>query len=97
MSSSSAASSAQPVAGPVGLSWTPPDKRENGVYLDVADLGGYEIRYKKTTDTKYTYISINDPWTNTYNFEWLEGSYVFQIAAFDKNGVYSPFVDIQRQ
>lgn len=95
--SSSSAVSAQPVAGPVGLSWTPPDKRENGNYLDIADLGGYEIRYKKTTDTKYTYISINDPWTNTYQFEWLDGSYVFQIAAFDKNGIYSPFVDIHKQ
>lgn len=96
-SASSAASNGQHVAGPVGISWTAPNKRENGDYLDIADLGGYEIRYKKTTDPKYTYISINDPWTNTYNFPWLEGDYIFQIAAFDKNGVYSPFVDILRQ
>lgn len=98
-SSSSAASSATGlhVAGPVGISWTAPDKRENGDHLDITDLGGYEIRYKKVSDSKYTYISINDAWTNTYNFPWLEGDYIFQIAAFDKNGVYSPFVDIQRQ
>lgn len=98
-SSSSAASSSNGlhVAGPVGISWTAPNKRENGDYLDITDLGGYEIRYKKTSDSKYTYISINDAWANTYNFPWLDGDYVFQIAAFDKNGVYSPFVDIQRQ
>lgn len=95
--SSSSSSNAQSVAGPVGISWIPPDKRENGDFLDITDLGGYELRYKKATDTEYTYISINDPWKNTYNFEWLEGNYVFQIAAFDKNGVYSPFIDIQRQ
>lgn len=94
--SNSSASSAQSVAGPVGLSWAPPDKRENGEYLNITDVGGYEIRYKKATDTKYTYISITDAWTNTYNFAWLEGDYVFQIAAFDKNGVYSPFVDIHK-
>ena len=74
-----------------------PDKRENGAQLYIDELGGYEIRYKKTADTKYTYVSINDPWTQSYKFDWLEGDYIFQIAAFDKNGVYSPFVDIQRQ
>ena len=96
-SSSSSAANGQHVAGPVGISWTAPNKRENGNYLDITEVGGYEIRYKKTTDTKFTYISINDAWTTTYNFPWLEGDYIFQIAAFDKNGVYSPFVDIQRQ
>ncbi|MEN0038554.1 MAG: carbohydrate-binding protein [Cellvibrio sp.] len=95
-SSSSSAPSSQKVAGPVGISWTAPGLRENGTYLDVTELGGYEIRYKKTGDSKYTYVSINDPWTNNYKFEWLEGDYIFQIAAFDKNGIYSPFVDIHK-
>ncbi len=71
--------------------------RENGTYLDITELGGYEIRYKKLTDTRYTYVSSADAWTMRYDFPYLaEGDYVFQIAAFDKNGVYSPFVDIQR-
>ena len=96
-SSSSAANNAQHVAGPVGITWTAPNARENGDYLDITDLGGYEIRYKKASDSTFTYISINDAWTTSYQFPWLEGDYVFQIAAFDKNGVYSPFVDIQRQ
>lgn len=85
------------LSGPVGISWTAPTMRENGTYLDITELGGYEIRYKKLTDTKYTYVSIADAWTMRYDFPYLaEGDYVFQIAAFDKNGVYSPFVDIQR-
>lgn len=58
---------------------------------------GMKSATKKTDETKYTYLSINDPWTQSYKFDWLEGEYIFQIAAFDKNGVYSPFVDIQRQ
>lgn len=86
------------LSGPVGISWTAPSMRENGTYLDITELGGYEIRYKKLTDTRYTYVSIADAWTMRYDFPYLaEGDYVFQIAAFDKNGVYSPFVDIQRQ
>jgi hypothetical protein len=96
-SSSSASESPTHVAGPVGITWTAPGLRENGSRLDVTELGGYEIRYKKVSDPKYTYISINDAWTTSYKFDWLEGDYIFQIAAFDKNGIYSPFVDIQRR
>jgi hypothetical protein len=95
--SSSSAANSEHVAGPVGISWTAPSLRENGDYLDITDVGGYEIRYKKTADTKYTYITINDAFQNRYDFNYLDGDYVFQIAAFDKNGVYSPFVDIRRQ
>ncbi len=95
--SSSSAVNSQRVAGPVGISWTAPNKRENGDYLDITDVGGYEIRYKNVADAKYTYITINDAFQNRYDFNYLDGDYVFQIAAFDKNGVYSPFVDIKRQ
>jgi hypothetical protein len=95
--SSSSVANSEHVAGPVGISWTAPVKRENGDYLDITDVGGYEIRYKKTVDAKYTYITINDAFQNRYDFAYLDGDYVFQIAAFDKNGVYSPFVDIRRQ
>lgn len=95
--SSSSAAAGERVAGPVGISWTAPNKRENGDYLDITDVGGYEIRYKKVADAKYTYITINDAFQNRYDFNYLDGDYVFQIAAFDKNGVYSPFVNIKRQ
>lgn len=81
----------------MGITWDAPTKRANGTDLYIDELGGYEIRYKKISDVNYTYVTINDPWTMDYKFDWLEGDYEFQIAAFDKNGVYSPFVDIQRQ
>ena len=64
------------------------------ILLDITEVGGYELRYRKIADNAYTYVTINDAWTNTYNFPWLEGNYVFQIAAFDKNGLYSNFVDL---
>jgi hypothetical protein len=82
------------VAGTVGLQWLMPTQRENGEFLDVTELGGYELRYRKDTDTAFTYISINDAWQNFYNFNWLSGNYIFQISAFDKNGMYSGFVDL---
>jgi hypothetical protein len=82
------------VAGPVSFNWTAPNLRENGNTLDITEVGGYELRYRKTSENLYTYISINDAWKNYYNFTWLEGTYIFQIAAFDKNGLYSNFIDL---
>lgn len=82
------------MAGPVSFNWIAPNLRENGSTLDITEVGGYELRYRKTTENSYTYITINDAWTNYYNFAWLEGTYIFQIAAFDKNGLYSNFVDL---
>jgi len=82
------------VAGPVGMNWVAPSQRLDGTTLDISEIGGYEIRYKLTTDANFTYLSINDAYTTQYNFSWLEGNYVFQVAAFDKNGVYSDFVDV---
>lgn len=92
--SSTASSAPNHVAGPVALSWAPPVQRENGSVLDITELGGFEIRYKQENASAYTYITINDGWTSQYNFSWLEGDYIFQIAAFDKNGNYSSFADI---
>lgn len=91
---SSVASSTASVAGPVNVDWTAPTLRENGNTLDITEIGGYELRYRKVTDTDFTYVMINDAWKNSYNFSWLEGDFVFQIAAFDTNGNYSNFVDL---
>jgi hypothetical protein len=92
---SSSAASLDPlythIEGSVGLSWAAPTQRENKAVLDITELGGYQLRYKSLADKNYTYVVINDPWTRTYNFSWLEGDYVFQIAAFDKLGVLSDF------
>lgn len=82
------------VSGGVGLAWRVPTMRENGDPLDITELGGYELRFRTATNENFTYITINDPWTNYYNFSWLVGDYIFQVAAFDKSGVYSNFVDV---
>jgi len=95
--SSSSVATNKYVAGPVGITWTIPNRRENGDYLNMNHVGGYEIRYKKIVDADYTYITINDAFQTRYDFGYLEGDYVFQVAAFDKNGLYSQFVDRRPQ
>lgn len=97
-SSSSAASSlgseGSAVAGPVYLRWNIPRLREDGTTLDISELGGYEVRYRQLSDTEYTYVSVENAYTNELNLAWLEGTYVFEVAAFDKNGLYSRFIKI---
>ncbi|MES2822380.1 MAG: carbohydrate-binding protein [Pseudomonadota bacterium] len=85
------------IAGPVGISWTAPKSRANGQTLDITQIGGYKIRYKLTSAKEFTYVTINDAWTNFYNFSWLEGNYIFQIATFDKDGGYSDYVNILKK
>lgn len=98
-SSSSAASSKAKamIDGPVLINWSPPTHRENGDYLDIAEVGGYQLRYKLKGATDYKRIEIKDGYTDSYYFDYLKGDYVFEIAAFDSNGIYSDFVAILRQ
>lgn len=82
-------------AGSLTLEWYIPTERQSGAYLNLADIGGYEIRYKKSTDTRYTVILINDSSVDRYPLGYLAGSYEFEIATFDKNGNYSDYVKVQ--
>lgn len=94
--SSSVSSVPSALNGPVQVYWSPPNQRENGDYLDITELGGYELRYKRTSDNRYTSIVIEDAYVDSYYFDNLQGEYEFQIAAFDANGVYSAFVQVKR-
>ena len=96
--SSSVASDATAVTvnGPVQIYWSAPHQRENGAFLDITELGGYELRYKRKSETRYTSVIINDSYTDAYYFDNLEGEYEFQIAAYDVNGIYSAFVQVKR-
>ena len=99
--SSSTAASTEPSSevknGEAHFKWMAPAERANGDLINPEELGGYEIRYKAVGDTKYTYVSSGiGPWDNSFVLTGIaNGSYVFEIAAFDKNGLYSDFVNIQ--
>lgn len=92
---SSSGNESSQVAGPVYLRWNIPNKREDGSALDIRELGGYEVRYRRIEDTEYTYINIEDAYKNEANLPSLDGNYVFEVAAFDNNGLYSRFIKIQ--
>lgn len=79
----------------LSFSWSAPALRENGELLAIADLGGYELRYKRVADVAYKTIVIPDRHAKSYELIGLPaGDYEFQIAAYDVNGLYSRFVPL---
>jgi hypothetical protein len=95
--SSQASSTAQqtgPLDGPAVIYWSIPTQRENGDYLDITEIGGYELRYKLKSEEDFTRVNIDSGFTDTYYFDYLQGDYEFEIATFDVNGLYSKFVSI---
>lgn len=91
---SSSSSSAAPVSSDVVIEWYIPTERENGDYLELYEIGGYEIRYKLTSTQDYQSVVIDDGMVDHYDLGKLSGNYEFQIATFDVNGLYSEFVSI---
>ena len=94
---SSAASSSSDSAKPktAKISWDHPKQRENGQFLELEEIGGYEIRYRKPTDVQYSYITVDNNETNEYTIDDANGL-EFEIAVFDINGVYSQFVKVSQ-
>jgi hypothetical protein len=79
----------------VVLMWSPPTERENGEYLLDTELGGYEIRYRKSELEDYEVIVIENGLITEYEFTDLDGDFEFEIAVFDSSGLYSVFVAIK--
>lgn len=94
-SSSSSSSSTGAVGGGVTLDWYIPTERENGDYLELDEIRGYEIKYKKAGDSKFTFVLVNDGNVDRYSFGNLSGNYEFYIATIDTDGIYSDYVKIQ--
>ncbi|MGM8227131.1 discoidin domain-containing protein [Cellvibrio sp. ARAG 10.3] len=92
---SSSSSSGGSNVGGVTLDWYVPTERENGAYLELDEIGGYEIKYKKVSDSKFTVVQINDGSVDRYSLGNLSGTYEFYIATIDVNGVYSEFIEVK--
>lgn len=81
----------------VSLYWSAPSHRINGDDIAIDDLGGYEVRYRKIDEQAYTRVVIEDPLIEQYHIDELaESDYIFEVAAFDKDGLYSDFVTAER-
>jgi hypothetical protein len=74
------------------LSWSLPENRNNFDPLSIADIAGYEIRYRKEGGKEASSIILRDAYTDTISLNLPNSSYEFQIATFDRQGLYSKFV-----
>ncbi len=92
--SSKAASSKQAGALGATIEWRQPAARENGSYLELSEIGGYQIRYKAPTATTFNYITIEGNATTNYVFDKSIIGLKFEIAVYDSAGLYSDFVTI---
>lgn len=81
--------------GSLVLVWSPPTERENGEPLYDTELGGYKIRFRHIDQEDYETITIENSLAEFYEFDNLVGTYYFQIAAYDTDGLYSKFVNIR--
>jgi len=79
------------------LSWSHPTERENGEYLELNDIGGYELRYRQNSLDTFKYIVVNGSQTTTYSLGSLASDNDYQIAVYDINGLYSNYVPISPQ
>lgn len=83
-----------PVEGSVTLEWRAPDHRENGNYLELDEIGGYEIRYRKEGESDFVSVVVENRYATEYELTGLNGAYEFSIAVYDSNGLYSRFVSL---
>lgn len=80
--------------GDVMLYWETPSERTNGDPLPLEELGGYEIRYRQSTDNRFTVLLIRDNSTDQYLLKNIKNpdSAIIEVAAFDREGIYSNWV-----
>ncbi len=82
---------------PVTFDWARPDARENGKLLRTDEIGGYELVRRsggKSTDTTMIKGEGLDVIQYTAYMPYLVND-KFVISAFDTNGLYSDFVEIE--
>lgn len=76
------------------LSWSHPTQRENGEYLELDEIGGYELRYRENSLQPFNSIVLKGSRTTSFNLDNLRANNDYQIAVFDSQGLYSEFVPI---
>jgi hypothetical protein len=91
-SSSVASSSIQPRQATIR--WSHPTQRENGDYLELDEIGGYEIRVRPSGTAVYTYYPIVGNQTTSYPLNNYLSTMTVEIAVYDTQGLYSQFVTV---
>lgn len=76
------------------LTWSHPNQRENGTYLTIDEISGYEIRFKQSTDDNYVYMILTGNRTTSFTTNLIPANSIIEIAVYDTNGLFSAFTPI---
>jgi len=76
------------------IEWAHPIARANGDYLNLDEIGGYDIRYKSSSSSTYTHVDIKGNSTTSYKFTGSLSDLTLEIAVYDTSDVYSEYVTI---
>ena len=76
------------------INWVHPTQRENGNFLELNEIGGYEIRFKEQPMSNYTYVTLYGSSITSYAIDVIPHDSIVEIAVFDVNGIYSAFTPI---
>ena len=76
----------------VKLSWNIPEKDQYGRQLEIYDIDGYEVLYKKEGDMLFNSVIIDDAQATDYRLKNLEpGKYEIMLASFGGDDHYSTY------
>jgi hypothetical protein len=78
----------------VTVNWGHPSQRVNGSFLELDEIAGYELRFKQTSSSNFTYLKIEGNSSTHYVTTLIPAGSLIEIAVYDTNGVYSDFTAI---
>lgn len=79
------------------FSWSHPKFRENGNFLELDEIGGYELRFKQNPNEDFVYLTIEGNETTSLSTDFIPNNSIVEISTYDTNGLHSNFVAIQPQ
>jgi hypothetical protein len=82
------------IAQSTKLRWSHPSTRVNGKYLELDEIAGYSIRYRKRDSSQYDYLLLSGNQTTTLTTDTIPLDGIIEIATMDSDGLYSQYVNI---
>lgn len=92
--SSSGNSTSSGSAKPTELRWSHPNTRVSGKYMELGEIGGYSIRYRKSNIGHYDYLTLTGNKITTLTSSDIPYDGVIEIATIDTDGLYSQYASI---
>lgn len=93
--SSTSSSSVDNNGGMQTYTWSHPTSRKNGAYLELDEIGGYEIRFKPSLNNDFIYLTLEGNETTSFSSDLIPTNSIVEIAIYDINGLYSDFIGIE--